>query len=131
MKMLSSKHIENCSREISRWSKAVRLIHALERNLPENSFPEPDLIEPSRKPFDLRIVWGVDNPQHSINLRKRIASALKIETKWYKEVDGYYGLRARVRLGDQTIYLRLLVATGYSKPCEAQTGVLPVSGSGR
>jgi hypothetical protein len=120
MKILSEKHIENCSREISRWSKAVRLIHSLERNLPAGSFPEPDLIEPSRKPFDLRIVWGADNPGHSAKLRKRIASALKVEMKWYKDVDGYYGLRTRIRLGEKTtIYLRLLVESGHKKPSMA------------
>ncbi len=116
MKMLSERHIENCSREISRWSKAVRLIHSLERNLPDGSLPEPDLIEPSRKPFDLRIVWGADNPEHSAKLRKRIASALQVEMKWHKDADGYHGLRTRIRLGEKTtIYLRLLVESGYKK----------------
>ena len=113
MKMLSERHIEHCSREISRWSKAVRLIHSLERNLPADSFPEPDLIEPSRKPFDLRILWRVDNPEHSVKLRKRIASVLKVETKWHTEEGGYYGLRTRIRLGEKTtIYLWLLVGDG-------------------
>ena len=120
MKMLSEKHIENCSREISRWSKAVRLIHSLERNLPADSFPEPDLIEPSRKPFDLQIIWKADNPRHSVNLRKRIASALKVEMKWQGEEDGYVGLRTRIRLGEKTtMYLRLLVANGLTKPSVA------------
>ena len=60
------------------------------------------------------------NPKQSVNLRKLITSALKIETKWNMDVDGYYGLRARIRLGEKTtMYLHLLVASGYSKPCEA------------
>lgn len=113
MTQLDPKHIENCSREISRWARAVRLIHSLEHNLSPGSFPEPDLIEPSRKPFDLRIVWEANNLSHSANLRKRIASVLNLEMKWHPDEHGYFGLRGRVRLGGKTtIYLQLLVAHG-------------------
>lgn len=109
---LNPKHIENCTREISRWSKAIRLINSLEFNLPEG-FPEPDLIEPDRKPFDLQIIWQADNPGHSAKLRKRIVSALKSEEKWHPDEKGYIGLRGRFRLGKKTtMYLRLLVADG-------------------
>ncbi len=115
MNELSSRHIENCSREISRWSKAVRLIHALERNLPPGILPEPDLIEPSRKPFDLRVVWEAENPGHSANLRKKIMTALKLDGKWQRSLaaSNAFSLRTRVRLGEKTtIYLQLVVADG-------------------
>lgn len=120
MNELSPRHIENCSREISRWSKAVRLIHALERNLPPGILPEPDLIEPSRKPFDLRVVWEADNPGHGANLRKRIVAALKLDGlkqdgMWRHSLDvrGESSLRTRIRIGEKTtIYLQLVVADG-------------------
>ena len=116
MSELSPRHIENCSREISRWSKAVRLIHALERNLPAGILPEPDLIEPSRKPFDLRVFWEADNPGHSANLRKKIMAALKRDGQWQRSLAGpknAFSLRTRVRLGEKTtIYLQLVVADG-------------------
>lgn len=116
MKRLHPKHIENCTREISRWAKAIRLIHALEINLPDKIFPEPDLIEPGRKPFDLQITWEADNQGHSANLRKRITSALGLQMKWRPEEICYLGLRGRIRLGEKTtLYLRLLVADGWSK----------------
>jgi hypothetical protein len=114
MMRLNPRHIENCTREINRWAKATRLIHALELNLPQNKvFPEPDLIEPGRKPFDLRVTWEADNPGHSANLRKRIAAMLGLEMKWQPEGGGYLGLRGRLRLGEKTtLNLRLLVADG-------------------
>lgn len=115
MMQLSSTHIDNCTREINRWSKAVRLIHSLERNLPPDGFPEPDLIEPFRKPFDLRLVWQTDSPEYSAKLRKRISSGLKLGLKWCLEVDGYYSLCTRLRLGERTtMYLQLIVADGYN-----------------
>lgn len=122
MRQLSPSHIENCSREIGRWAKAVRLINVLEHNLPEG-FPEPDLIEPDRKPFDLKITWEADNPNHSVKLCKRIAEAFNQagnEATWQSEGDGYLGMRGRFRLGKKTtMYLRLLVADG-CKPSMAR-----------
>lgn len=115
MKQLSPKHIENCSREISRWAKAVRLISVLEHNLPKD-FPEPDLIEPDRKPFDLKITWEADNPNHSAKLCKCIAKAFDEagnKETWHREVTGHFGMRGCFRLGKKTtMYLRLLVADG-------------------
>ena len=113
MMAFSPTHIDNCTRQITRWSKAIRLIHALERNLTPEGLPEPDFIEPSRKPYDLRLIWEANNPEYSANLRKRISGELKDETKWYLEVDGYYSLRTRFRLGKRTtMYLQLIVADG-------------------
>jgi len=107
--MLNAQHINNCSREISRWSKAVRLIHSLERNLSEG-FPEPDSIEPGRKPFDLRITWKADNHGHSAKLRKRITAALKVEPKWNFAGPADYRLCTRIRLGTKTtMYLHLRI----------------------
>jgi hypothetical protein len=87
----------------------------MERNIPADTFPEPDLIEPSRKPFDLRVVWEADNPRHSANLRKRITTALKLDGMWQHSLDvrGESSLRTRIRIGKKTtIYLQLVVASG-------------------
>jgi len=115
MRQLSPTHIANCAKEISRWAKAVRLINVLEYNLPKN-FPEPDLIEPDRKPFDLKITWEADNPSHCIKLCKRIAKAFSEEGNiepWHREATGHYGMRGCFQLGNKTtMYLRLLVADG-------------------
>lgn len=107
---LSPDHIEKCSKEISRWSKAIRLIQTLAYHLPDG-FPEPDLIEPDHKPFDLRVIWHADNEGHSANLCKRIASALGLEIEWRPQFDGYWSIRDRVQFnGKHPLNLRLLVA---------------------
>lgn len=110
MMRLSPTHIESCTREINRWSKAIRLIHALELNLPSDGIPEPDSIAPGRKPFDLQITWNAENIGHSYKLRKRICAALGLEMKWRPEDEGIFGLRGRIRVGNKTtLNLRLLI----------------------
>lgn len=113
MNKLSSNHIDHCTRRIAKWAKAIRLIHALEINLSE-PLPEPDIIEPGRKPFDLQIVWIADNRKHARKLCERIRESLEFEARWwfYKKKNGtpVRELRGRVRLGERTtMNLRLLV----------------------
>jgi hypothetical protein len=114
MNKLSPNHIDHCTRRIAKWAKAIRLIHALELNLPE-TFPEPDTIEPGRKPFDLRIIWITDNRKHAKKLCEQIRESLGFGCLWWvynKKITGTVmrELRGRVRLGERTtMNLQLLV----------------------
>lgn len=110
MMHLNPEHISNCTKEISRWSKAIRLIHALEHNLPPEGFPEPDSIEPARKPYDLEIKWNAHNPKHCANLRKRIMTVLNMESQWKPRIDGRsLCASGRIRVGTKTTMNVLLV----------------------
>jgi hypothetical protein len=110
MNKLSSNHIDHCTRRIAKWAKAIRLIHALELNLPE-TFPEPDSIVPGKNPFDLHITWAADNWKAGVNLRRRIEKLLGFENKWrICDTKPIYELRGKVRLGEKTtMNLRLFV----------------------
>ena len=118
MNKLSPNHIDHCTRRIAKWAKAIRLIHALEVNLPEK-FPEPDIIQPGKKPFDLRIVWNTDNRKRADKLLKQIKDALGFETEWHHyytdhwKVNGAFELRGRVHLSGKTT-MNLLASVTYN-----------------
>lgn len=109
-----STHIDKCSREVTRWSRAIRSIHVLENGLNLSKLPEPDLIVPFRRPFDLGLIWEVQNRNHSEKIRKRIATVFGLGIRWaYSEHPGYWTIKTRVKLQDkQSIMLALLVNNG-------------------
>lgn len=110
MKTLSPNHIDHCTRRIAKWAKAIRLIHALEVNLPEK-FPEPDSIVPGKNPFDLHLTWTVDKWRESVKLRKRLRELLGVENKWHAYgAKPVYEMRGKIRLGEKTsMNLRLFI----------------------
>lgn len=110
-----SVHIDKCSREVTQWSRAIRLIHILENGLNLSKLPEPDLICPYRRPYDLGLIWEAQNRDHSANLRKRIAAVFGLGIRWaHSEYPGYWTIRTRVKLQDKrSIMLALLVGNGH------------------
>jgi hypothetical protein len=114
MNKLSPNHIDHCTRRIAKWAKAIRLIHALEVNLPE-TFPEPDSIVPGKKPFNLRVVWDTDGRSRADNLCKQIKEALDFEASWHHHWrDETFELRGRIRLGEKTTMNLQLIVTYYT-----------------
>jgi len=115
MRQLSPRHIDNCAKEVSRWTKAIRLINLFEDKLPEG-FPEPDLIEPDKKPYELKITWRADNSNHSDKLCERVAKAFAPvgnTVAWRRDATGHFEARGYFQLNKKAVgYLRLIVTDG-------------------
>jgi hypothetical protein len=115
MMRLDPQFVAECSKQISKWSKAIRSIYTLEHNLPSNGFPTPDEIEPGRKPYDLALKWYAENLMHSIKLCKQIPIALSLHgdaAKWRQE-EHWLVIRAKISTGGKdSINLFLMVRDG-------------------
>lgn len=93
MMQLDARFVEECSKQISRWSKAIRSIHTLEHNLPFNGFPTPDEIEPGRKPYALTLKWYAENTKHFDKLCKQITIALGLRggaAQWRRDHENWF-----------------------------------------